>query len=113
MFGLSKKILSSSMISKDMQIKGAVKSETEIYNDGIIEGDISCKILIVGINGRVISNTIKTEKIVVYGVVDGNIDSSSVYLGTTARVNGNILNNDISIENGAFVSGKITQKRKK
>ena len=113
MFGLSKKILSSSMISKDMQIKGMIKSETEIYNDGIIEGDICCKILIVGINGRVISNTIKTEKIVVYGVVDGNIDSSSVYLGTTARVNGNILNNDISIENGAFVSGKITQKRKK
>ena len=113
MFGLSKKILSSSMISKDMQIKGMIKSETEIYNDGIIEGDISCKILIVGINGRVISNTIKTEKIVVYGVVDGNIDSSSVYLGTTARVNGNIFNNDISIENGAFVSGKITQKRKK
>ena len=102
MFGLSKKILSSSMISKDVKIKGSVKSETEIYNDGIIEGDISCKILIIGINGKVLSSTVKTEKIIVYGMVEGNIDS-----------NGNILNNDISIENGAFVSGKIAQKRKK
>lgn len=113
MFGLSKKILTSSMISKDMKIKGTIKSETEIYNDGIIEGDIFSKVLVIGINGKVISNSIKTEKIIVYGMVEGNIDSNSVYLGTTARVNGNILNNDISIENGAFVSGKITQKRKK
>ena len=111
MFGLSKKITTSSLISTDMFISGTIKSESEIYNDGVIEGDVDCKILIIGINGRVKSNTVHAEKVIVYGLVDGNIDASSVYLGASARVNGSIIHKDIQIETGAFISGEIKQKR--
>ena len=111
MFGLTKKITPSSLISSSMTIKGKIESDSEIYVDGIVEGNINCKTLIVGINGNIKSPMIQVEKIVVHGVVNGNINAVSVYLGATARINGNILHKDISIENGAFVSGEIKQKR--
>ena len=111
MFGFSKKIMPSSLISSNMMIEGTVKSESEIFVDGYVNGKITCKTLIVGINGKVKSNKITVEKIIVNGLVDGNIEAESVYLGATARINGNIIHRDISIENGAFVSGEVKQKR--
>ncbi len=111
MFGISKKVSSSTLISSNMYIKGTVKSNTEIYNDGVIEGEVDCKILIIGLNGKIKSNTIHAEKIVIHGEIEGNIDAASVYLGASARINGNILHNEISIQNGAFISGEIKQKR--
>lgn len=111
MFGFSKKIIPSSLISSNMSVKGSIKSESEVFVDGNVDGEINCKTLIIGINGKVKSNKIVAEKIVVHGLVDGNIDAMSVYLGASARINGNIIHKDISIENGAFVSGEVKQKR--
>ncbi len=111
MFGFSKKISPSSLVSNSMTITGTVKSESELYVDGVINGDIDCKVLIVGINGKIKTSLIKVEKIVVYGLVEGNIDAVSVYLGPSARINGNVIHKDISIENGAFISGEVKQKR--
>lgn len=111
MFGFSKKITPSSLISNSMYIKGFVKSENELYVDGVIEGDVICKTLIVGINGKIKSSSIQVEKIVVHGNIDGNINATSVYLGASARINGNIYHKDISVENGAFVNGDLKQKR--
>lgn len=111
MFGFSKKITPSSLISSSMYVKGFVKSDAELYVDGTIEGDIVCKTLIVGINGKIKSSSIEVEKIVVHGNIDGNINAGSVYLGSSARINGNILHKDISIENGAFINGDLKQKR--
>lgn len=111
MFGIKKKISPSSLISSSMFVKGFLKSDNELYVDGTIEGDINCKTLIVGINGCIKTNSIDVEKIVVYGNVEGNINASSVYLGASARINGNISHKDISIENGAFINGDLKQKR--
>ena len=68
MFGLTKKITPSSLISSSMTIKGKIESDSEIYVDGIVEGNINCKTLIVGINGNIKSPMIQVEKIVVHGV---------------------------------------------
>ncbi len=111
MFGFSKKITPSSLISSSMYVKGLVQSESEIYVDGTIEGDVICKTLIVGINGKIKSSSIQVEKIVVHGNIEGNINATSVYLGSSARINGNIYHKDISIENGAFINGDLKQKR--
>lgn len=110
MFGFSKKVTPSSL-SSSIYVKGFVKSEAELYVDGTIEGDVSCKTLIVGINGKIKSSVIQVEKIIVHGSIDGNINAMSVYLGASARINGNIMHNDISIESGAFVNGDLKQKR--
>ncbi|MDR2098883.1 MAG: polymer-forming cytoskeletal protein [Rickettsiales bacterium] len=111
MFGLTKKITPSSLISSSMYVRGTVRSDSEVYVDGVVEGDVNAKILIIGINGRIKSPSIAAEKIVVHGAVDGNINAISVYLGATAKINGNITHRDISIENGAFISGDLKQRR--
>jgi cytoskeletal protein CcmA (bactofilin family) len=94
-----------------MFVKGIVRSDSEVYVDGIVEGEVNCKILIVGINGKVKSGSVTAEKIVVHGMIEGNVSAASVYLGATARINGNITHRDIHIENGAFISGALKQKR--
>ena len=111
MFGLSKKITPSSMVASSMYVKGVVRSDSEVYVDGTIEGDVNCKILIIGINGRIKSPSIAAEKIVVHGAIEGNISAASVYLGATARINGHITHRDIHIENGAYINGDLKQKR--
>lgn len=111
MFGFSRKIMPSSVISSNMSIKGSLRADGEVFVDGNVEGEITCKTLIVGINGKVKSDKITVEKVIVHGLVDGNIDAVSVCLGASARINGNITHKDISIENGAFVSGTVKQKR--
>jgi cytoskeletal protein CcmA (bactofilin family) len=111
MFGMSKKIIASSVVSDAMKIKGSVESESELYVDGLLEGPVKSKILVVGVNGRIKTPGITAEKVVVHGLVEGDIDAVSVYLGATARINGNIHHKDISIENGAFINGDLKQKR--
>jgi len=111
MFGMSKKIIASSVVSDAMRIKGNVESLSELYVDGVIEGPVRAKILIVGVNGRVKTSGIEAEKVVVHGLVEGDINAVSVYLGATARIQGNIAHKDISIENGAFINGDLKQKR--
>jgi cytoskeletal protein CcmA (bactofilin family) len=111
MFGLTKKIAPSSLIASSMYVKGVLRSDSEVYVDGSVEGEINCKILIVGVNGRIKSSSITAEKIVVHGAIDGNIFAASVYLGATARINGNISHRDIHIENGAYINGDLKQKR--
>jgi cytoskeletal protein CcmA (bactofilin family) len=94
-----------------MYVRGTMRSDSEVYVDGVVEGDVNAKILIIGVNGRIKSSSIVAEKIVVHGAVDGNINAVSVYLGSTAKINGNITHRDISIENGAFISGDLKQRR--
>ncbi|MDR0367426.1 MAG: polymer-forming cytoskeletal protein [Rickettsiales bacterium] len=111
MLGWTRKTTPSSLISETAVVKGSVKSDDEVYVDGVFEGDISARVIVVGINGRIKSSAVRAEKIAVYGTVDGNISAASVWLGATARINGNIVHRDISIENGAFVNGDLKQRR--
>ncbi|MDR1008644.1 MAG: polymer-forming cytoskeletal protein [Rickettsiales bacterium] len=111
MFGFTKKIAPSSLISSATVIKGSLKSDDEIYVDGTLEGEVSAKTIVIGINGRIKSSAVHAEKIAVYGTVDGNIVASSVWLGATAKINGNITHKDISIENGAYINGDLKQRR--
>ena len=111
MFGMSKKIVASSLVSDAVVIEGAIKSASELYVDGVVKGPLEAKILIVGVNGRITTPGISAEKVVVHGFIEGNINADSVYLGATARINGNISHRDISIETGAFINGDLKQKR--
>ena len=93
-----------SIISIDLRMVGDLHSEGEIHVDGVIEGDIRAKVLLVGetasIKGEIIAETVR-----VHGNVNGTIKSIAVSLAKTARVNGDILHENLSIEKGAFLEG--------
>ena len=98
------KPMAPSIFSKDLRITGDLNSDGEIHVDGAVVGDIRTKVLLVGesadIKGEIIADTVT-----VHGRITGLIKSRSVHLAKTAKMLGDILHEDLSIEAGAFLEG--------
>jgi len=90
------------LISADLKIVGDLSSDGEIQVDGVVEGDVRTKTLLVGktaeVKGEIIAETVR-----VHGTVNGQIKARSVQLAKTAHVVGDILHEDLAIETGAFL----------
>jgi cytoskeletal protein CcmA (bactofilin family) len=98
------KPVAPSIISTDLKIIGDLFSEGEIQIDGIVEGDIRSKTLLVGepasVKGDIVAETVR-----VFGTVTGQIKAISVSLTKSAHVTGDIIHHDLAIEKGAFLEG--------
>ncbi len=103
-----------SIISADLKIVGDLSSSGEIQVDGEIHGDISTKVLLVGETAK-IKGEIRAETVRVHGHVDGQIKATNVNLAKSAHVVGDILHENLSIKEGAFLEGHMTHmsERKK
>lgn len=102
-----------SIVSTDMRVIGDLHSEGEIHVDGIVEGDIRSKILLVSETAS-IRGEIVAESVRVHGTVNGQIKAVNVSLAKTARVNGDILHESLAIEKGAFLEGhckRLTERK--
>jgi cytoskeletal protein CcmA (bactofilin family) len=78
-----------------------------------VEGSIALKgnSLTVGPNGQV-KASVDAKGVIVQGKLDGNIQASDrVELRKSAVVNGDIATQRISIEEGAFLKGKVEINR--
>ena len=96
-------------IGKSVVIKGELSGSEDLYVDGQVEGSISLKgnSLTVGPNGQV-KATVDAKGVVVQGKLEGNVQASDkVELRKTAVVTGDITTQRISIEEGAYLKGKI------
>jgi cytoskeletal protein CcmA (bactofilin family) len=96
-------------IGKSVVIKGELSGSEDLYIDGRVEGTISLKgnSLTVGPNGQV-KASIESKAIVVQGKLEGNVQASDrVELRKSAVVTGDISTQRISIEEGAYLKGKV------
>src|SRR5579862_7940116 len=96
-------------IGKSVVIKGELSGSEDLYVDGQVEGSIALKgnSLTVGPNGQV-KATVEAKGIVVQGKLEGNVQASDrVELRKTAVVTGDISTQRISIEEGAYLKGKV------
>jgi cytoskeletal protein CcmA (bactofilin family) len=96
-------------IGKSVVIKGDLSGSEDLYLDGQVEGSISLKgnSLTVGPNGQV-KASVDAKGVVVQGKLEGNIQASDrVELRKSASVTGDIATQRISIEEGAFLRGKV------
>ncbi len=93
-----------SLISADLNVTGNLQTDGEIQIDGNVEGDVTCKKLMVG-DTAVISGEIKADEVEVRGRVQGRIRSRSVLLTKSAHVVGEVWHDSLSIEAGAFLDG--------
>jgi cytoskeletal protein CcmA (bactofilin family) len=96
-------------IGKSVVIKGELSGSEDLYVDGVVEGAIELRSnnLVVGPNGQVRAN-ISAKGVAIQGKVDGNIRASErVELHKTAVVAGDIATQRISIEEGAYLKGKV------
>jgi cytoskeletal protein CcmA (bactofilin family) len=96
-------------IGKSVVIKGELSGSEDLYVDGQVEGSILLKdnSLTVGPNGQV-KATVGAKIVIVQGKLEGNVQASDrVELRKSAVVTGDISTQRISIEEGAFLKGKV------
>ena len=96
-------------IGKSVMIKGELSGSEDLYIDGQVEGSIALKnnSLTVGPNGQ-IKASVESKIIVVQGKLDGNVTATDrVELRKSAVVTGDITTQRISIEEGAYLKGKV------
>jgi cytoskeletal protein CcmA (bactofilin family) len=96
-------------IGKSVVIKGELSGSENLYVDGNVEGKIELRnhILTIGPNGNVRAS-VSAKSVVIHGKLDGAIDAiDRVDLRKSAVVNGDVTTQRISIEEGAFLKGKV------
>jgi len=98
-----------SILSADIIITGDIKTEGEVQIDGRLDGNIVAKGVVIGEKGSV-NGKISSNKLTVRGKVTGKIDASTVELLETANVQADIIQDHLSIANGAFFDGKCSKK---
>jgi cytoskeletal protein CcmA (bactofilin family) len=101
--------LGLAQIGKSVIVKGELSGSEDLYVDGQVEGTIALKgnSLTVGPNGQV-KASVEAKAVVVQGKLEGNIQASDrVELRKSAIVTGDISTQRISIEEGAFLKGKV------
>ncbi len=101
----------ASVLGADLSITGDVVSAGPVRLDGRVEGDIRAPHLTVGAGARV-SGRIEAEMARIDGTVSGNLDVRDVLLSETAKVTGDILHQNLSIEFGAQVEGNFKRRQR-
>ena len=104
----------STMIGKDVRIRGEVSGTHDIYIDGDVEGTVSFpdSKFTVGPHGRVHAN-VSARDVIVLGRVDGHLRAASrVELRQGAQVLGDITAARLSIEDSAVIKGRVELSQK-
>ena len=97
-----------SIISEGSEFKGNIKTSGEIQIDGVINGNIRAKQIVVGVNGNVRGN-ITANFLRICGKTEGEIRAETLEIVSSASVKGNIYKKTISIESGSKVIGNINE----
>jgi cytoskeletal protein CcmA (bactofilin family) len=97
-----------SFIARDTAFEGNISSEGELHVDGEVRGSIRAHTCLIDSHGEV-HGGISAQFVVVRGRVIGPITAAQVTIQAGAHVEGNVINENIIIENGAYVMGSITR----
>lgn len=95
-----------SAISRDVVIEGNLTTGGELQIDGTVHGNVRALVCLVEANG-VVQGEVAAEEVFVRGRVVGPIRGIHVHLYSGAHVEGDVINESISVENGAYIYGSI------
>lgn len=95
-----------SVIGADVTITGNISATADLHIDGRVDGDITCASLVQGeksaINGVVTADTARLA-----GKVTGSITAKELVILKTARIEGDVHYDALTIEQGAEVDGRF------
>ncbi len=94
------------IIASDMHLLGNIISDGALDIDGNIEGNVTCKSIVIRRHGIILGDVI-ADSVHVYGTVRGLIRAHEVNLYATCKVEGVIMHASLTIEDGAFVDGQF------
>jgi cytoskeletal protein CcmA (bactofilin family) len=98
----------SSIISEGCVIDGNIKAPAFVRIDGHVTGDVTIdEGLILGEKGLIKGNVV-TKQIVVYGSIEGNIQTDTLEIRHTGKIKGDIKTQGIQVDLGAIYNGSLS-----
>ena len=94
-----------SVIAADVVFRGDIEATADLYVDGALEGDVACASLVQGEGGR-IDGDITAASARLAGTVVGTINARELVILKTARIEGEVHYEAMTIERGAVVKGR-------
>lgn len=98
-----------SFLGGEVVVQGNITGGGDLHIDAEINGDVMGRTLIIGTNGTVRGN-VQADKATVAGTVEGTISAETLIIEKSARVSGDVSYVNVSIETGAQVEGRLTQR---
>lgn len=98
-----------SIIASDVEITGNLTAKVDLHIDGRVQGDVTCGSLVQG-EGSVISGKVVAESARLSGQVDGSIEANDLVIEASARINGDVLYQNLTIAPGGQVDGKFKHR---
>lgn len=98
-----------SILARDIVITGDIKTDGDVQIDGRLDGNIKAGKLTVGEQG-VINGQIYASIVHIRGKVSGKVEAKSVELSETANVQADLVQDELTIANGAFFDGKCARR---
>lgn len=99
-----------SIVSSNTKIVGDMISKGIIHVDGVVEGDVTCEELIIGIRGSVVG-AVTSNELQIYGLLQGKAKVDNLFIAKTAKLIGDARHNSIAIEPGAYIDGHCIHNR--
>ncbi|MEJ2408928.1 MAG: polymer-forming cytoskeletal protein [Novosphingobium sp.] len=96
-----------SMLGTDTVITGNIEATADLHIDGRVDGDIACNALVQGEDSQ-ITGGIRAESVRVAGLVRGTIAAREVVILKTARIEGDVAYDTLTIEQGARLEGRLS-----
>jgi cytoskeletal protein CcmA (bactofilin family) len=96
-----------SVIGSDVSITGNIDASADLHVDGTVEGDINCTSIVQG-ETSVISGAVVAESARLAGTVKGSISSVELIILQSARIEGDVHYEALTIEQGAHVEGRFS-----
>ena len=96
------------LIARGVKVEGNFSSEGDVAIEGEVQGTLTATGLhTIGTEAKIKAD-VKAGEAVIGGIVEGNIAiARELTVKSTARITGDIVCEVISVESGAFLSGKI------
>ena len=96
-----------SLISETFSLEGTLRTSGAIDVAGLIKGGVYTNDLVIKETGSIIG-PIETDKIEIYGHLEGKVVAKTILIGNTAVVKGDILFSEtLKTEAGADITGYI------
>lgn len=99
-------IVEPSYISQDTTLEGNLICDSEIHIDGAIRGSVKAQTCLIEKNGEV-QGEVSADNVFIRGRVIGPVNGIHVHIYSGAHVEGNVMNETLTIDNGAYLYGSI------
>jgi len=100
---------SFSIIGDGITITGNIDAKVDLHIDGKVIGDITCASLVQG-PSSIIKGAIVAQNASLSGGVEGSIEAGDLVIASSAKINGDVCYENVTIEQGGHVDGKFKHR---